>query len=110
MFNDETVRRIAMNKGSVQKEDWLTDHEKKVFLTAFEIDMKWVIVLASNRQRYIDQQQSINLFFTSNDSEEYIAGIHKMAMLDEGILSLYYIYSMRGAGEITRVTDCENCQ
>lgn len=110
MNTPEVIERIARNKGSVQKEDWLSDHEKKVFRTAFEIDMVWVIRLAANRQRYIDQQQSINLYFTSNDSEEYIAQIHRLAFITEGILSLYYIYSMRGAGDITRTTDCETCQ
>jgi ribonucleoside-diphosphate reductase alpha chain len=110
MYNSETVERIARAKGSVQNEDWLSEHEKKVFRTAFEIDMKWVIVLASQRQQWIDQQQSINLYFTSNDPEEYIGEIHRMAFLDERILSLYYIYSMRGAGEITRDMSCEACQ
>lgn len=110
VYNNDTISRISQSKGSVQNEDWLTDHEKKVFRTAFEIDMKWVIVLASQRQQWIDQQQSINLYFTSNDTEEYIGNIHRMAFLDERILSLYYIYSMRGAGEITRDMSCEACQ
>lgn len=110
VYNPETISRIARNKGSVQKEDWLDEHEKKVFRTAFEIDMKWVIILASARQKHIDQGQSINLYFTSNDSEEYIGMIHRMAFLDENILTLYYIYSMRGAGDITRDTSCDACQ
>jgi ribonucleoside-diphosphate reductase alpha chain len=110
VYNPDTVERIARAKGSIQKEGWLTEHEKAVFRTAFEIDMKWVIILAASRQKYIDQQQSINLYFTSNDSEEYIAQIHRMAFLNENILSLYYIYSMRGAGDVTRITDCESCQ
>ncbi|MOA17987.1 ribonucleotide-diphosphate reductase subunit alpha [compost metagenome] len=65
--------------------------------------------LCSSRQKYIDQAQSINLYFTSNDSEEYIGKIHRLAFKDEGILSLYYIYSMRGAGDIKRVDVCEMC-
>ena len=111
VYNDENVVKIAKSKGSVQGVDWLTDEEKKVFLTAFEIPMEWVINLASQRQKYIDQQQSINLYFTSNDSEEYIGKIHKMAFEDEGILSLYYIYSMRGADGLVRDLDsCDMCQ
>ena len=109
MYTPEVVERIARAKGSVQKESWLTEHEKKVFRTAFEIDQRWVIRLAANRQRFIDQQQSINLYFTSNDSEEYIGNVHREAFLNERILSLYYIYSMRGAGDITRDLGCENC-
>lgn len=111
VYNDENIVKIAKSKGSVQGVDWLSPEEKKVFLTAFEIPMEWVINLASQRQKYIDQQQSINLYFTSNDSEEYIGKIHKMAFEDEGILSLYYIYSMRGADGLVRDVDsCEMCQ
>lgn len=107
---DECVKDIVNNKGSVQKVDWLTTEEKAVFRTAFEIRMEDYLRLCSQRQKYIDQAQSINLYFTSNDSEEYISEIHRIAFEDEGILSLYYIYSMRGAGEITRVDSCESCQ
>lgn len=110
VYNDKTVKEIIKAKGSVQKVNWLTDEEKAVFRTAFEIPMEDYLRLCSQRQKYIDQAQSINLYFTSNDSEEYISRIHKLAFEDEGILSLYYIYSMRGSGDIQRVTDCEVCQ
>lgn len=111
VYTDENVKSIARAKGSVQHVDWLTPEEKKVFLTAFEIPMEWVVRLASQRQAYIDQAQSLNLYFTSNDSEEYIGKIHRQAFEDEGILSLYYIYSMRGADGITRdLESCEMCQ
>lgn len=110
VFTDETVRKIIEDKGSVQNVAWLTEHERKVFRTAFEVRMEDYLRLCSQRQKYIDQAQSINLYFTSNDSEEYISEIHRLAFEDEGILSLYYIYSMRGAGNITRVDSCEVCQ
>lgn len=106
---DEAVKQIIADKGSVQNVDWLDEHEKKVMRTAFEIRMEDHLLLCSQRQKFIDQGQSINLYFTSNDSEEYISRIHKMAFEDENILSLYYIYSMRGAGNITRVQECESC-
>jgi len=109
IYNDETVQQIIDAKGSVQTVEWLTDEEKAVFRTGFEIPMEDYLRLCSQRQKYIDQAQSINLYFTSNDSENYISDIHKMAMEDEGILSLYYIYSMRGAGDISRVEVCEMC-
>lgn len=105
---EECAKDINSTKGSVQHVLWLTDDEKAVFRTAFEIPMEDYLRLCSQRQRYIDQAQSINLYFTSNDSEKYISKIHRMAMDDEGILSLYYIYSMRG-GNITRVDYCEMC-
>jgi ribonucleoside-diphosphate reductase alpha chain len=111
VYNDDNVMSIAKAKGSVQHVDWLTPEEKKVFLTAFEIPQEWVIKLASQRQKYIDQGQSLNLYFTSNDSEEYISKIHRMAFEDEGILALYYIYSVRGAdGLIRDIESCELCQ
>mgnify|MGYP003434608151 FL=1 len=106
---DECVREIVANKGSVQKVEWLDDEEKAALRTGFEIPMEDYLRLCSQRQKYIDQGQSINLYFTSNDSEEYIGKIHRQAFLDEGILSLYYIYSMRGAGDISRVEVCEMC-
>lgn len=109
VYNDETVRQLAESKGTVQNVDFLTEHEKAVFRTAFEIPMEAHLALCSQRQNKIDQAQSINLYFTSSDSEEYVAKIHKMAFEDENILSLYYIYSMRG-GQINRATDCEVCQ
>ncbi|MNH03401.1 Ribonucleoside-diphosphate reductase NrdZ [compost metagenome] len=107
---DTCVKEIIEANGSVQKVDWLDDHLKAVFRTAFEIPMEDHLRLCSQRQKYIDQGQSINLYFTSNDSEEYISYIHRLAMEDENILSLYYIYSMRGSGDISRVEFCEMCQ
>lgn len=107
VYNDETIMRIAKAR-SVQQEDWLTEHEKKVFRTAFEVPMESYLQLCSQRQKYIDQGQSINLYFTSNDTEEYMSKIHKMAFDDPMILALYYIYSMRGAGDIKRF-ECEMC-
>ena len=108
VYNDEVVMRIAKNR-TVSHEDWLSDHEKAVFRSAFEIPMESHLQLCSQRQKFIDQGQSINLYFTSNDSEEYMGKIHKMAFEDEDILALYYIYSMRGAGDLTRA-ECEMCQ
>lgn len=110
VFNETTLMDLSMKKGSVQHVDWLTDHEKAVFRTAFEIDMEAHLKLCSQRQQYIDQGQSINLYFTSNDSHEYIMDIHRKALLDPNILTLYYVYSMRGSGEIKREVGCEVCQ
>lgn len=110
VYNEEEVRKLAESKGTVQHVSWLDDHEKAVFRTAFEIPMEAHLELCSQRQKYIDQAQSINLYFSGHDTEEYISKIHRMAFEDEGILSLYYIYSMRNGGHITRSTDCESCQ
>jgi ribonucleoside-diphosphate reductase alpha chain len=55
-----------------------------------------ILRLASARQKYIDQGQSINLFFSSDESEEYISEVHKTAFLDPNIKGLYYIRSESG--------------
>lgn len=107
---DQCVKDMNEHKGSVQFVAWLTDEEKAVFRTGFEIPMEDHLRLCSQRQQWIDQGQSINLYFTSNDTPEYIGKIHRIAFNDPNILSLYYIYSMRGAGEITRIEICEVCQ
>lgn len=108
MYSQEEVNRIAQNKGSVQDCDYLTEHEKAVFRNAFEISMAGHLTLCSQRQQYFDQQQSINLYVSSSDTEEYIGEIHKQALEDEGINSLYYCYSSRG-GQYTRIKECEVC-
>ena len=92
VYNEETIHRIAENYGSVQGEDWLTEDEKRIFRTAFELDQRVILRLASQRQKYIDQGQSINLFFSADAEEEYISAVHKQAFEDENILSLYYCY------------------
>ncbi|CAB4127378.1 NrdE-prime, ribonucleoside-diphosphate reductase, alpha chain [uncultured Caudovirales phage] len=96
VYSPEVVKDIIRNNGSVQHVDWLTDEEKLVFKTAFEIDQKTIIKLASVRQKYIDQAQSINLFFSADESEEYISEVHKLAFQDKWIKSLYYIRSETG--------------
>lgn len=107
VYNNETVNRIAKRR-TVKGEEWLTDHEQQVFRTAFEVSMEDYLRLCSRRSKYIDQGQSINLAFTSNDSEDYISKIHKLAFEDENIYALYYVYSMRGAGDIKR-EECAGC-
>lgn len=108
VYNDETIMEIAKQR-TVANQDWLTEHEKKVFRCAFEVPMDTYLDLCSNRQTHIDQGQSLNLYLTSKDSEEYISYLHAKAFKDPNILSLYYIYSMRDTGEISRSTECVAC-
>ena len=107
VYNEETINRIAENYGGIQKENWLTKDEKRVFRTAFEIDQRVIIRLASQRQRYVDQGQSINLFFSADAEEEYISEVHQQAFNDENILSLYYCYSTK---QSVNPKGCESCQ
>lgn len=107
IYDDDHVNEIINYNGSVQLVDWLSDEEKKVFKTAFEIDQKSIIRLAATRQKYIDQAQSINLFFSAEESEEYISEVHQMAFLDPMIKSLYYIRSESGVQ--ASKGECESC-
>jgi ribonucleoside-diphosphate reductase alpha chain len=110
-YNNDVIKSIVEHGGSCQHLDFLTEHEKKVFLTAFEIPMEAHLMLCSGRQPYFDQQQSINLYLSGTDTPEYITKIHLMALLDENINGLYYCYSMRG-GVFERLdaNQCEVCQ
>jgi ribonucleoside-diphosphate reductase alpha chain len=97
MYTEEVMRRIAEDQGSVQGEDWLTDHEKAVFRTAFEVSQESILLMAAHRQREVDQGQSVNLFFTADETEEEIARIHDIAFKDPYIHSLYYLQSQNKA-------------
>jgi len=90
-YNDMWSSIIA-NDGSVQHLDILDDNEKEVFKTSMEIDQRWVIELAADRQQYIDQAQSINLFFRPDSNIKYVHAIHFMAW-KKGLKTLYYCRS-----------------
>ena len=108
VYTKKHVQEITDKQGSVQHVDWLTEEEKKVFRTAFEIDQKAVLRLASARSRYIDQWQSLNLFFAADEDPAYIAEVHQEAFADPNILALYYIYTQ--AGVQAAKGECEACQ
>jgi len=107
-YNKKVIERIRDNMGSVQEEDWLDDHEKEVFRTAFEIPQMAVVTMASARSKFIDQWQSLNLFFSADEDESYINEIHKQAFQDPNILALYYVYSK--AGIQASKDECLACQ
>jgi ribonucleoside-diphosphate reductase alpha chain len=90
-YNDIWSSIIA-NDGSCQHLDILDQSEKDVFKTSMEIDQRWVIELAGNRQAYIDQAQSLNLFFRPDAHIKYIHAIHFMAW-KKGLKTLYYCRS-----------------
>ena len=90
-YNDVWSSIIA-NDGSVQHLDILNDDQKAVFKTSMEIDQRWVIELAADRQAYIDQAQSLNLFFRPDAHIKYLHAIHFMAW-KKGLKTLYYCRS-----------------
>jgi len=91
MDNDDVWASIISNEGSIQHLD-VPEQLKEVFKTAMEIDQRWLVELASDRQKYIDQGQSINLFFPANVSIKYLHAIHFLAW-KSGLKSLYYLRS-----------------
>lgn len=90
--NDETWSSIATHEGSVQHLDFLTDEEKDVYKTAYELDQRWVIEHAGDRTPYICQSQSVNVFLPGNTHKAELHNIHYSAW-KKGLKSLYYCRS-----------------
>ena len=90
--SDAVWSSIALNEGSVQHLDFLNQDEKDVFKTAMEIDQMWIVQHAADRQPFIDQGQSTNLFFASNVEKRVLHDIH-FAAWKKGVKSLYYCRS-----------------
>ena len=92
-MNDEEVwKSILTNGGSVQHLEFLDDYTKDVFKTAVEIDQRWVIDMAADRQKYICQSQSLNVFFPGNVSKQELHAVHMMAWKQK-VKTLYYLRS-----------------
>jgi len=89
---DEVWKSIMTSNGSVQHLDFLDQHTKDVFKTAPEIDQQWLVEFAADRQQYICQSQSLNLFFPANVSKQELHDIH-MSAWKKGVKTLYYLRS-----------------
>ena len=87
--NEDTWSTINKDSGSVLNLKGLSDEEKEVFKTAREINQFAIIKQAAQRQKWIDQGQSVNLFFASNSDPKYIHQVH-LAAWEEGLKGLYY--------------------
>lgn len=90
--NDDTWSSITVNGGSVQHLDELTDDEKDIFKTAFEIDQYWIIEHAADRTPFICQSQSVNLFLPADVNKKDLHLLHFKAW-EKGMKSLYYCRS-----------------
>jgi ribonucleoside-diphosphate reductase alpha chain len=90
--DDETWSGITTREGSVQHLDFLSDHEKLVFKTAFELDQRWIIELAADRSAFICQAQSLNVFLPADVHKRDLHMIHFTAWKN-GVKSLYYCRS-----------------
>ena len=89
---DEVWKSIITNSGSVQHLDFLDDWTKDVFKTAVEIDQRYIIEMAADRQKEICQSQSLNVFFPANVSKQELHAIHMMAWKKK-VKTLYYLRS-----------------
>jgi ribonucleoside-diphosphate reductase alpha chain len=89
---DEAWSSIIANDGSVQHLDYLDAWTKDVFKTAMEIDQRWVVQHAADRQEYIDQAQSLNVFFRPDSNIKYIHAVHFQAW-KQGLKTMYYCRS-----------------
>jgi len=88
--NDTNWTSIITKKGSVQHLPFLTEGEKAIFKTADELDQNWVVQHAADRQKYICQGQSVNLFFPAGAPKSYVSQVHLRAW-KEGLKGLYYL-------------------
>jgi ribonucleoside-diphosphate reductase alpha chain len=93
--NDAVWKTIIANQGSVQHLEFLDEWEKDVFKTAFEIDQRWVVDHAADRQPYVCQGQSVNLFFPSGSDKSYVNAVHLRAFKG-GLKGLYYLRTNAG--------------
>jgi ribonucleoside-diphosphate reductase alpha chain len=92
MNNEDIWSSIYTNEGSVQHLDFLSQDEKDVFKTAFEIDQRWLIEHAADRTPFICQAQSLNVFLPANVHKRDLHMIHFEAW-KKGVKSLYYCRS-----------------
>jgi ribonucleoside-diphosphate reductase alpha chain len=89
---DDVWSSIIANDGSVQHLDWMDEWTKDVFKTSMEIDQRWVVQHAADRQEYIDQAQSLNVFFRPDSNIKYIHAVHFMAWKQK-LKTMYYCRS-----------------
>lgn len=89
---DDTWAAIIANDGSVSDLEWMDDYTKNVFKTAQEIDQRWIVEHTADRQVYVDQSISTNVFFKPDCSVKYLHAVHFLAW-KKGLKALYYLRS-----------------
>jgi ribonucleoside-diphosphate reductase alpha chain len=92
MNNEDIWQSIITHDGSVQHLEFLDDETKDIFKTGPELDQRWLVEFAADRQEYICQSQSLNLFFPANVSKQELHAVHIMAW-KKGVKTLYYLRS-----------------
>jgi len=106
-----TINNIASTSIGINNHNRLSDDEKKVFLTAYEIDQRGILQQAAQRQKYICQAQSLNLFFPVDVPANYFNKVHIEAW-KMGVKTLYYCRSKSGiqADIASRDDECASCE
>jgi ribonucleoside-diphosphate reductase alpha chain len=99
---DKIWSSIIANDGSVQHLKCLSEYEKDIYKTAMEIDQRWVIEHAADRQEYIDQSQSLNVFFRPDANISYLHAVHFLAWKKQ-LKTMYYCRSEK-IGKADRVS------
>ena len=89
---EQNWKSIITSNGSVQQLDCLNEYEKDVFKTAVELDQRWVVEHAADRQEFICQAQSVNMFFPADVSKQELHNVHLMAWKQK-LKTLYYLRS-----------------
>ena len=108
--NDETWKSILVKGGSVQHLDFLSDEEKDVFKTFGEISQKEIVIQAANRQKYIDQSQSLNIMIPPETSPKQVSDL-LIEGWKMGIKTFYYQRSANPAQELVRnILTCKSCE
>ena len=108
--DDDTWKSILIKGGSVQHLDFLNEDEKNVFKTFGEISQKEIIIQAAQRQKYIDQGQSLNIMIPPNTKPKDVNELMIFAW-EQGIKSLYYQRSANPAQELARsILSCKSCE
>lgn len=107
--NDDVWTSIMNNDGSVLHLDFLSTLEKQVFKTAREVSQEEVIIQAAQRQKYIDQGQSLNLFITKDTTAKEVSKLMLLAH-DMGVKSLYYQHNISAASEFAKELTCTSCE
>ena len=92
MNNEDIWQSIITHDGSVQHLEFLDDETKDIFKTGPELDQRWLVEFAADRQEYICQSQSLNLFFPADVSKQELHAVHMMAW-KKGVKTLYYLRS-----------------
>jgi ribonucleoside-diphosphate reductase alpha chain len=108
--NDDVWKTILVKGGSVQHLEFLSQEEKDVYKTFGEISQKEIVIQASQRQKYIDQGQSLNIMIPPNTKPKEVNELMVFAW-EMGIKSLYYQRSANPAQELARsILGCKSCE